>query len=211
MHSRWGGDRKNTPSQFAGRLREAVLEANARIFREAIETPERRGMGTTVTAAGVLQSFIYIAQVGDSRAYLVRDGDAAQLTRDQSVTQKLVESGSLTEEEAELSEHRNVILQALGTKPEVEVELTYQELRRGDRLVVCSDGLSGLVQAEEVAGRIDGEEDLVQACEDLVAMANARGGPDNITVVALAFDGPGLDEPDESELPGRHVYEVTES
>ena len=168
-------------------------------------------MGTTVTAAGVLQSFIYIAQVGDSRAYLVRDGDAAQLTRDQSVTQKLVESGSLTEEEAELSEHRNVILQALGTKPEVEVELTYQELRRGDRLVVCSDGLSGLVQAEEVAGRIDGEEDLVQACEDLVAMANARGGPDNITVVALAFDGLGLDEPDESELPGRHVYEVTES
>lgn len=211
MLSRWGVDRKTTPSQFAGRLREAVLEANARIFLDAVEEPERRGMGTTVTAAGILQSFIYTAQVGDSRAYLVRNGDAVQITRDQSMTQELVESGALTPEEAEVSEHRNVILQALGTKPEVEVEITYQEVRRGDRLVLCSDGLSGVVRDDEVAGRIDGEEDLLQACEDLVAVANARGGPDNITVIALAFDGPGLDEPGEGDLPGRQVYEVDDS
>ena len=106
-------------------------------------------MGTTVTAAGVNGDELYLAQIGDSRAYLVRNGEAIQLTKDQSLMQRLVDAGELTEEEAEQSERRNIILQALGPDPRVKVDLTHQTLRRGDTLIICSDGLSGLVRREE--------------------------------------------------------------
>ena len=99
-------------------------------------------MGTTATVAGVLGDTLYLAQVGDSRAYLVRNGVARQITKDQSLMQKLIEAGELTEEEAEQSERRNIILQALGPEPTIKVDLTHQSVRRGDTLVLCSDGLS---------------------------------------------------------------------
>ena len=121
-----------TEDAFATAIKRATATANAEIHAFAIEHPEFRGMGTTATVAGVLGDTVYLAQVGDSRAYLVRGGVAAQITKDQSLMQKLVEAGELTPEEAEQSERRNIILQALGPEPNIKVDLTAQQLRRGD-------------------------------------------------------------------------------
>jgi len=167
-------------------------------------------MGTTVTAAGVFGEDLYVAQIGDSRGYLVRSGEAIQLTKDQSLMQRLVEAGELTEEEAEQSERRNIILQALGPDPRVRVDLTHQVLRRGDTLILCSDGLSGSVKREEFAQVAAEQKDLPSLCSRLIDLANERGGPDNITVVAARFDGEGLPEPTESEGVGYRVYHLSE-
>jgi len=181
-----------TPQRFAYRLKEAVEVANASIHAHAKAHPEVRGMGTTTTAAGVLNDHLYLTQVGDSRAYLIRGGQAHQITKDQSLMQRLVEAGELTEEEAAHSERRNIILQALGPDPKVKVDLTHQEVRRGDVLVLCSDGLSGQVKKDEIAEIVTQNPDLSAACDKLIALANERGGPDNITVVVARFDGDGL-------------------
>src|SRR3954468_1287976 len=188
----WNAEDDVTPQRFAYRLKEAVEVANASIHAHAKAHPEVRGMGTTTTAAGVLNDHLYLTQVGDSRAYLIRGGEAHQLTKDQSLMQRLVEAGELTEEEAAHSERRNIILQALGPDAKVKVDLTHQELRRGDVLVLCSDGLTGQVKKEEIAKIVSSAPDLAAACDQLVALANERGGPDNITVVVARFDGDGL-------------------
>jgi hypothetical protein len=154
----------------------------------------------------VLGDTVYLAQVGDSRAYLVRGGIAAQITKDQSLMQKLVEAGELTQEEAEQSERRNIILQALGPEPNIKVDLTAQQLRRGDTLVLCSDGLSGQVKPEEIARIVSEEQDLVTACKRLIDLANENGGPDNITVIAARFDGDGLLPPGSTDPVGHRVF-----
>jgi protein phosphatase len=187
-----------TPEQFALQLRSAVEGANARIHRYSKEHPDVRGMGTTATVAGVLGDTLYLAQVGDSRGYLVRAGVATQITKDQSLMQRLVDAGELTEEEAEQSERRNIILQALGPDAKIRVDLTWQELRRGDTLVICSDGLSGQIKREEIGALLERDGDLDKICDQLIAMANERGGPDNITVVLVRFEGEGLRFPSDS-------------
>src|SRR5438093_3119371 len=209
----WGGEREVTPQRFAYRLKEAVEVANSRIHAHAKAHPEVRGMGTTTTAVGVLGDHVYLAQVGDSRAYLIRGGRAYQLTKDQSLMQRLVEAGELTEEEAAQSERRNIILQALGPDPKVKVDLTHQETRRGDALVLCSDGLSGQVKKEEIAEIVSAERDLQAACDKLIALANERGGPDNITVIIARFDGDGLRLSDggRQEDVGHQVYPLIDT
>ncbi|HSB55982.1 MAG TPA: protein phosphatase 2C domain-containing protein, partial [Gemmatimonadales bacterium] len=204
-------DPDSSAQRFAYRIKEAVELANNRIHHHAREHPEVRGMGTTATVAGIFGSDLYLAQVGDSRAYLIRDGVATQLTKDQSLMQRLVEAGEITEEEAEQSERRNIILQALGPDPRVKVDLTYQSLRRGDLLVLCSDGLSGQVKKEEIAAFAAETPDLVELCARLIHLANERGGPDNITAVAARFGGSGLPEPDGAADVGHQVYPLTES
>ena len=165
-------------------------------------------MGTTVTAAGVYGNDLYLVQIGDSRAYLVRNSEAIQLTKDQSLMQRLVDAGELTEDEAEQSERRNIILQALGPDPKVKVDLTHQALRRSDTLIVCSDGLSGLVRREELADLAREHPDLPTLCSALIDLANGRGGPDNITVIAVRFEGEALPETDESGGVGYSTYEL---
>ena len=211
MQKMWGAERELTPQRFAYRLKEAVEVANGQIHAHAKAHPEVRGMGTTTTAAGVLGDHVYITQVGDSRAYLIRNGVAVQLTKDQSLMQRLVEAGELTEEEAAHSERRNIILQALGPDPKVKVDLTHQEIRRGDVLVLCSDGLSGQVKKEEIAETASRASDLAQAGERLIAMANARGGPDNITVVVARFDGDGLRSAVAQEEVGHQIYPLIDT
>jgi protein phosphatase len=183
-----------TTDAFARVLKRAVQNANQQIHGYASSHQEFRGMGTTATIAGLLADTLYLAQVGDSRGYLVRDGVAKQITKDQSLMQKLIEAGELTEEEAAQSERRNIILQALGPEPAIKVDLTHQKLRRGDILVLCSDGLSGQVAKDEIARVVTEEKDLVQACRRLIDMANNAGGPDNITVIISRFDGAGLSD-----------------
>jgi serine/threonine protein phosphatase PrpC len=204
----WAADEDASPERFAYRMKEAVELANQQIYSYAREHPEVRGMGTTVTAAGINGDELYLAQIGDSRAYLVRNGEAIQLTKDQSLMQRLVDAGELTEEEAEQSERRNIILQALGPDPRVKVDLTHQTLRRGDTLIICSDGLSGLVRREEFPAIVAQQPELADLCSALIDLANARGGPDNITVVAAHFEGDGLPEPSEAEDVGYAVYHL---
>jgi len=204
----WLADRNNAPSQFASRLVEAVEEANESVHTSGMKSPDLMGMGSTATVVGILNDFLFVAQVGDSRAYLIRDGAAGQVTRDQSIVQEMLDAGQLTEAEALASERRNVILQALGANPTVSVDLTYHQVRRGDVVLLCSDGLSGQVSAEEIATATGSGHDLVRACDDLITLANERGGPDNITVVAARLDGEGLQEPGAGDDVGRRVYEL---
>ena len=205
LQRRWSESNDDDPEMFAHALRIATEVTNTRIHSYAAAHPENRGMGTTATIAGLLHDTLYVCQVGDSRAYLVRDGVCAQITKDQSLMQKLVEAGELTAEEAEVSERRNIILQALGPEPIVKVDLTSQQVKRGDVLVLCTDGLSGQVRAHEIAEVVQQEPDLVQVCKKLIDLANEAGGPDNITVVAARFDGPGLLETG-AEQPAHRVY-----
>jgi protein phosphatase len=170
-------------SPFGERLRRAVENANNRIRQHALRNPEYTGMGTTATVAGVLGTRLYLAQVGDSRAYLLREGGVQQLTRDQSLVQQLVDSGAMTAEQAERSSHNNVVLQALGVEPTVTVDTGESVLHQGDTLLLCSDGLFRTVRATELAALVAQLEDPAVACEALVALANERGAPDNVTVV----------------------------
>ena len=192
LERRWNQQGETDAETFTQALRTATESANARIHAHAAATPGMKGMGTTATIAGVLRDRVYFAQVGDSRGYLVRDGVATQLTKDQSLMQRLVDAGELTPEEAEQSERRNIILQALGPDARIKVELTAQELQRGDVLVLCSDGLSGQVRATEIAEVVAGQPDLARAARELIDRANAAGGPDNITVVLARIDGEGV-------------------
>ncbi|HLA91413.1 MAG TPA: Stp1/IreP family PP2C-type Ser/Thr phosphatase [Gemmatimonadaceae bacterium] len=206
LDARWRQAHSTDPEIFARALKAACETANARIHKYAMEHPENRGMGTTATIAGFLGDTLYLAQVGDSRGYILRNGVAQQITKDQSLMQKLVEAGELTAEEAEVSERRNIILQALGPEAVVKVDLTTQQVRRGDILVLCSDGLSGQVRANEIARIINEEPDLVAACRALIDLANENGGPDNITVVTARFEGEGLAAPSDGEDPAHQVY-----
>ncbi len=177
---------------LARRLVRAVEAAGQRIFNEARMDRTRRGMGTTATIAALVDDRVFVAQVGDSRAYVLRNNQMVQVTRDQSLVTQLIEAGQLTEEEAETFEHNNIILQALGTADTVQVDLTYVDLRRGDRLMMCSDGLTGMIRADEIRQVLVSQSDPLVACKELTDRANAAGGHDNITVIIADFDGEGL-------------------
>lgn len=192
LDARWRGAQATDSETFAHALKASTETANARIHAYAAAHPENRGMGTTATIAGLLGDTLFLCQVGDSRGYIVRNGTAIQITKDQSLMQKLIEAGELTPEEAEVSERRNIILQALGPEARIKVDLTSQQVMRGDVLILCSDGLSGQVRANEIAEVVRSEPDLVAVCKKLIDLANESGGPDNITVIAARFEGEGL-------------------
>jgi serine/threonine protein phosphatase PrpC len=179
----------------------AVQDAGLRIFGEARADRSRRGMGTTSTMATLMDDRLFLAQVGDSRAYLLREGELTQITRDQSLVNQLIEAGQLTEEEAETFEHNNIILQALGTSEVVQVDLTYVDLRADDTLLICSDGLSGMVRSEDICHALIDLDDPVAACGRLIAAANEAGGHDNVTVVIVKFSGPGVSAPSPDDEP----------
>lgn len=206
LRERWSGTDKPDISDFTAALRDATTVANSRIHGFARENPEHRGMGTTATIAGLLGDTLFVAQVGDSRAYLIRDKTASQLTKDQSLMQRLVEAGEMTPEQAEASERRNIILQALGPESHVTIDLTHQQVRRGDTLILCSDGLSGLVRADELARVVSESPDVMTMCQRLVDRANELGGPDNITVIAAQFDGPALIDKRDGDAVGYNTF-----
>jgi PPM family protein phosphatase len=183
---------KSTRDDIARRLVRAVEAAGLRIFQEAKLDRTRRGMGTTVTASALVDDHIFFAQVGDSRGYILRNQVLTQVTRDQSLVNQLIEAGQLTEEEAETFEHNNIILQALGTSDTVQVDLTYAELHRGDMLLLCSDGLSGMVRFDEIRDIMRSSTVPLEICKALTERANQAGGHDNITVIIVEFDGEGL-------------------
>jgi protein phosphatase len=179
-------------NDLARRLVRAVEAAGLRIFQEAKADRTRRGMGTTVTAATLVDNHLFLAQVGDSRGYILRGDALVQVTRDQSLVNQLIEAGQLTEEEAETFEHNNIILQALGTSDTVQVDLTFVELKRGDTLLLCSDGLSGMVRFDDIKEILKSSTEPMEICKSLTERANQAGGHDNITVIVVQFDGEGL-------------------
>jgi protein phosphatase len=175
-------------------LKRAVVSANQAILEEANAHPEERGMGTTCTAALVSPDRLAVAQVGDSRAYLLRDGKLLPLTRDQTLVADLLDAGVLKHDEVERFPYRHVLAQALGTKPNVDPVITDIEVREGDRVLLCSDGLHGAVPEQTIASILKDTPDVADASQALIRAALAAGGPDNVTVV-VADCGPLREQP----------------
>jgi serine/threonine protein phosphatase PrpC len=179
-------------------IEEAIEEANRNVFDAAQDT-ERQGMGATLTAVLVRGPYAYIAEVGDSRAYIVRGGRIRQVTRDQSYVQLLVDQGLISPDQAEFPPYKNVILQAMGQRAHVDVAIGRLELRRGDRFLLCSDGLTGKVEDRELHDALAESESFEVACRRLINLANSRGGEDNITIVVAEVTGEALREAPKGE------------
>jgi serine/threonine protein phosphatase PrpC len=168
------------------RIDELIQEANRRIFDRATTDPSASGMGTTMTVALVEGMTVAIGHVGDSRAYLVRGEHMEQLTEDHSLVNELMKSGKLSEEEAQIHPQRSVITRAVGTDPDVDVDGFTIEAEEGDIFLICSDGLTDMVEDEEILELVhQNRDDLDKAVKALVAAANRGGGEDNITAVAF--------------------------
>lgn len=170
------------------KLAEAVREANRRIHELSRAERERRGMGTTLTAAMLDDTQLAVAHVGDSRGYLFRGGSLTRLTRDHSLVGALVEQGKLTEAEAEEHPQRSIITRALGPEPEVEVDTWSYPVRPGDVLLLCSDGLTSMIREDRIAAVLSSTRNLSAAADRLIDEANAAGGRDNITVVLFELE-----------------------
>ena len=175
-------------------LRAAVIAANERVSQLARDNPNYRGMGTTLTAALVEGRRLHVAHVGDSRAYLLRDGHFSQLTDDHTLVQHLVDEGQITREEAARHPQRSVVTRAIGVSDDVDVDSMSLELQPRDQLLLCSDGLTGVVEDEAIARTLLEVEDPEEAVNDLIDLANDAGGPDNITVLLLRYEDPDAEQ-----------------
>jgi len=194
------------------RLATRVHEANRRIYELSRTQHERAGMGTTLTAAFVDDSHLAIAHVGDSRAYLFRDGKLKRLTQDHSLVGELVRRGKLTEEQAEEHPQRSIITRALGPEPVVEVDTWSYVVRDRDVLLLCSDGLTSMVSEEKIAEVLASSPSLERAADRLISDANAAGGRDNITVVISRLEEVGEDVAlDAPTMVGAHAVSVPTS
>jgi serine/threonine protein phosphatase PrpC len=197
----------------AAALRAAVDHANELVVAAA-DSPDRKGMGTTVVALLIGETEVYTAEVGDSRAYVLRAGNLVQLSKDQTYVQLLLDQGLMTPETIKGSVAKNVVLQALGKAPELIVAQRRLALRGGDRLLVCSDGLSSYVTDDEIRGVLEANLSLREGCTKLVAMANERGGHDNVTVVTALVGAqlppPRADESVPDTLSTLRAYAVGE-
>ena len=180
-------DAENPVERTREKLRYAIRLAGKRIFEKAAAEPEYKGMGTTALALLLDQGNFYIAHVGDSRGYLLREGRIEQLTEDHSLVYQKVKEGVLTPEEAKTHKLRNIITRSLGYMEEVEVDLQVRAIRRGDKFMLCSDGLSNFVSTAEI-GELLHRNAPQQAARQLIQLACDRGGDDNITCVAVRVD-----------------------
>ncbi|HBT20051.1 MAG TPA: Stp1/IreP family PP2C-type Ser/Thr phosphatase [Peptococcaceae bacterium] len=166
----------------------AVKEANKIVYSHSCLNPKQRGMGTTLTVLWVIGMEAYVAHVGDSRAYLLRDGKIALITSDHSFVQELVREGSITEKEARVHPRRNLLTRAVGIERETSVDVINFPLKKGDYVLLCTDGLSGTISDEEIRDIVYSSSTVDEACEKLVETARSRGGEDNITSVLVYID-----------------------
>jgi len=196
---------EGTPEQQLARV---ATEANRRIFELAQEDSSRSGMGTTLTGLLVDGDEVAIVHVGDSRAYLFRDGELRQLTRDHSLVEELRRQGRLTPEEAEEHPQRSIITRALGPERDVQLDVHTHRARSGDLYLICSDGLTSMVREGRLREILSESESMRSAVDALVAEANEMGGRDNITVVLFRVGGEGDDGDHETDYEGRAVDET---
>jgi PPM family protein phosphatase len=172
---------------------DAITSANSAVHGKASDDPELQGMGTTLTAVVPDGNGVLVGHVGDSRAYLLRDGELRQLTTDHSLVEELVREGRLTEEQAAVHPQRSIITRALGVDSNVEVDVYPVALQAGDRLMLCSDGLTTMLRPDAIAGLLRREPDPTRAANLLVDAANAAGGEDNITTIVIDIEDDGAD------------------
>jgi PPM family protein phosphatase len=189
------GDGCNPELPLVECLKNATVYANSAIHLRSQEDSRCAGMGATFTGAAIKGDMLDLVQVGDSRGYIIRKNQIRLATKDQSLVQQLVDVGQISESEAETHMFRNVILQALGAQSDVVPVTARIHLRRGDVILLCSDGLSGKLHSEDIHRIVMNSGDLRSACQTLIDEANKRGGEDNITVVLARFLGDDLTEP----------------
>lgn len=170
-------------------LQEAFFAANAAVLEKASKDPALRGMGTTLTAVIVDGHNLHVGHVGDSRAYLFREGQLSQLTRDHTIVGQLITEGKLTTEEASTHPMRSAIARAIGVDMHIDVDVSTIELANGDQILLCSDGLTKPVSENEIVSVLSAESNANEAVKRLVLLANEHGGPDNITVVLVRCAG----------------------
>ncbi|MBM3270646.1 MAG: Stp1/IreP family PP2C-type Ser/Thr phosphatase [Candidatus Sericytochromatia bacterium] len=172
-----------------GLIRRAIQEANRQIVQASLQDASMRGMGTTATVAIAQGDTLYFGHVGDSRAYLIKQGkEIEQVTEDHSVVAQLLKAGAITPQEAAHHPYRNVITRCLGMQMDVEADTLEATWQPGDSLLLCTDGLSGLVSDEEMLAMATQDEDPQDACQKMLDLAMARGGYDNITVVLIRYE-----------------------
>ncbi|MGB9847130.1 MAG: Stp1/IreP family PP2C-type Ser/Thr phosphatase [Desulfotomaculales bacterium] len=169
-------------------LRQGVHEANRSVYETSLKNPGFRGMGTTLSCVVIKKNDLFLAHVGDSRIYLWREGDLARLTEDHSVVQEMIKKGRLTEGQAKEHPYRHVLTRALGTSPLVKIDTARISLCARDVILICTDGLSGLVEDAELNGIISCSPGPEQAVRKMVELALGRGGTDNISVVVVVVD-----------------------
>lgn len=170
------------------RMREAIIRANSAIFARTVSEAEKRGMGTTVTALVLMRARYLIGQVGDSRAYLLRQGQLLQLTKDHSYVQEQVDAGLLTADEARVHPYSNVITRCVGVSNEVVPDIYFGELEPADVLLLASDGLTGMLEDDQLHKILTGPGAPEQWVDTLINQANRRGGLDNITAIIVRID-----------------------
>lgn len=175
-------------TEIAQRLRSAIRSANSAIFSRTLEEQDKRGMGTTVTSLVLRPQRYLIGQVGDSRAYLLRDGHLLQLTKDHSYVQEQVDAGLLTQEQARIHPYSNVITRCVGAGEDVIPDVYYGSLRKGDLLLLASDGLTGMLEDEQLAKILAEGEEPQKWVDRMITEANRRGGLDNITAIVIRID-----------------------
>lgn len=181
----WDG-RFNRSRRLHQIIKESIAHANESIIEAARLEPSYIGMGTTLVAALFYYDQVTIAHIGDSRVYRVRENEIVQLTRDHSLLQEQIDAGLLSEDEARFSQNRNLITRAMGVDEAVQVELNDFPTEENDIYILCSDGLSDMVSAQDIAILVNGYRDeLALACDELINLANDKGGRDNISVVLV--------------------------
>ncbi|HKQ61167.1 MAG TPA: Stp1/IreP family PP2C-type Ser/Thr phosphatase [Candidatus Polarisedimenticolaceae bacterium] len=181
-----------SPDQAAARLKLAFQEGNRRICESVVTRGEWRGMGTTIVAMLELRGRMIIGHVGDSRAYLLRDGRLRRLTSDHSWVNEQVRLGLLSDEEAQRHPMRNIVTRALGNRNDIDVEVTDLEARADDVYLLCSDGLNTMLEDGEILELLQSNlSNPQQACRSLIERANLRGGEDNVTVVVVRAENRG--------------------
>lgn len=192
---------EDSGESLVGKLYDAAVFANALIHRQGRSDPQYNGMGATFTGVGITPEAVDLVQVGDSRAYLVRNSKIYQITKDQSLVQQLIDAGQIKPEEAETHSLKNVILQALGAQNEIYPVAARLLPRRDDVLLICSDGLSNKIGGADMQRIIlENFKQLPTACAELVKLANRRGGEDNITLILARLSGDDLPESNEEEV-----------
>lgn len=170
-------------------IQNSIIYANEKIFSKSMEIEEYSEMGTTLTLGMICKNMLYVGHIGDSRIYLIREEEAIQISKDHSLVAELVRNGKITKEEAQVYPYKNIITRALGTDNNIKVDLSKEKLYDGDIILLCTDGLTNLVNEHEISN-ICSENlgDISNVPETLVELANQRGGYDNITVIVAKYN-----------------------
>lgn len=186
IKSRWDEIKQiQTASEAESWLKAAILQSNERVLEHANDFPECSGMGTTLVAAICTAGFCTIANIGDSRGYLLSEDGLIQITEDHSLVNELVKSGEITKEDAEHHPRKNVLTRALGTEPDVTADYYTVMFEQGDTILLCSDGLSNKLVQQDIQRILEAELSIGEKAEAFIQMANENGGEDNITLVIL--------------------------